>query len=107
MGIHDHAHEQLASAHVAIAHDGLRTVRRAARPSSSGERAVSRRQCGPAVLPAAPNDRRSVAGGVRRRNVCLAPAARRIGGVGVRTEGCSQHVLRAARDGRICSVCGS
>src|SRR6185437_14143758 len=98
MGVHDPARVQLAPGDVALAHAGLLDLRTFSRRPPYYERRDSRGQRDPAVSRVEKTDGRILAQRMRRRAVRMAPGARRISGLGLRTERRVEHVFHGADD---------
>src|SRR5207249_3538883 len=105
VGIDDRTFFQLASADVAVTHDGLPVLWTEARPASSGQREFSHHQFGAAVIGVAADDGRVVAQRGGGGAVCVASVACGIGGVGGGTQRRSQHAVLDADTVDVCAVC--
>ena len=106
MGLRHRLREQLASADLALAHDGLRAVRAERRRAPLRERAAALRQRRIAVHPARAAHAKILAGGLHRRAVRVASAARRVRRVGGRAQGRVEHIFRAAVAAVLRKICG-
>ena len=106
MGVSNHRGGQLASANMAFMHAGLPDLRVEAAGTSFDESVASHGKYNSAVFGFQKNDRRSVAKFFRGSVVWLASAARRISGLGFRTQGCLKRAVLDADIMGLRQICG-
>src|SRR6202035_3599670 len=105
MGVYRGIREQLASIDLAFACFGLSALWAQASRASPDESSVSSGQYAAAFWGAAPNDGSNVVERICGGAFCVRSGSRGIGGLGLRTQGCTQCIFLAADLVRIFEIC--